>query len=98
MKRYLIIIEETGTGYSAYSPDLPGCASTGRTREAVEANMNEAIRLHLDGLREGAYEVPEPHSYCTYVEAGASPVAPVYNDAYHCTCGSSGTQRKRPRT
>jgi hypothetical protein len=34
--RYLIIIEETTTGYSAYSPDLPGCVSTGETREELE--------------------------------------------------------------
>ena len=27
MSRYLIIVEETATGYSAYSPDLPGCAA-----------------------------------------------------------------------
>ena len=71
MKRYLIVIEETGTGYSAYSPDLPGCVSTGQTREQVEANMDEAIRLHLEGLRAGAYEVPEPHTYSTYVEVPA---------------------------
>ena len=71
MKRYLIVMEETGTGYSAYPPDLPGCVSTGRTRDEVEANMNEAIRLHPRGLREEAYEVPEPHSYSTYVEVPA---------------------------
>jgi predicted RNase H-like HicB family nuclease len=71
MKRYLIVIEETSTGYSAYSPDLPGCVSAGSSRELVEANMQEAIQLHLDGLREEAYEVPEPHSYSTYVEVPA---------------------------
>ncbi|HEX5727039.1 MAG TPA: type II toxin-antitoxin system HicB family antitoxin [Longimicrobiaceae bacterium] len=43
MKRYLIVVERTETGFSAYSPDLPGCASTGRTREEVQANMREAI-------------------------------------------------------
>ena len=30
MTRYLIIIENTATGYSAYSPDLPGCIATGK--------------------------------------------------------------------
>lgn len=71
MKRYLIVIEETSTGYSAYSPDLPGCVSTGASREQVEANMHEAIQFHLDGLREENYEVPKPHSYSTYVEVPA---------------------------
>ena len=71
MKRYLIVIEETATGYSAYSPDLPGCVSTGQDRAAVEGNMREAIQLHLEGLRDAEYEVPEPHSYSAYVEVSA---------------------------
>ena len=44
MKKYLIILEETGTGYSVYVPDLPGCIATGRTREIAEENIYEAIR------------------------------------------------------
>jgi len=46
-----IVIEETLTGFSAYSPDLEGCVATGDTREDVEKNMPEAISFHLDGLR-----------------------------------------------
>ena len=68
MKRYLIVIETTNTGFSAYSPDLPGCVSTGKTRTDVEENMREAIALHLDGLREEGQAVPEPQSYSAYVE------------------------------
>jgi len=52
MKKYLIVIEETGTGFSAYSPDVPGCVATGASRTEVEDNMREAISFHLDGLRE----------------------------------------------
>ena len=71
MKKYLVVIEETGTGYSAYSPDLEGCVSTGRTREEVERNMQEAIEFHLEGLRLEGLQVPQPHSYSTYVEVPA---------------------------
>jgi predicted RNase H-like HicB family nuclease len=71
MRRYLIVIEETASGYSAYSPDLPGCVSTGENRAKVESNMREAIRFHLDGLRHASYDVPEPHSYSMYVEVPA---------------------------
>jgi predicted RNase H-like HicB family nuclease len=71
MKKYLIVVEQTQTGYSAYSPDLPGCVSTGRTREDVEQNMREAIAFHLDGLREEGHAVPEPHTYSAYVELPA---------------------------
>jgi predicted RNase H-like HicB family nuclease len=69
--RYLVIIEKTGTGYSAYSPDLDGCVTTGATREEVERNMHEAIAFHLAGMREDGYPVPEPRSESTYVEVAA---------------------------
>ncbi len=71
MKKYLIVIEPTKTGFSAYSPDLPGCVSTGRTRKEVEQNMREAIAFHLDGLREEGQDVPEPQTYSAYVELPA---------------------------
>jgi len=60
MKKYLIIVEETETGYSAFSPDVPGCASTGNTREEVERNVQEAIQFHFEGLLEQGYGIPEP--------------------------------------
>jgi predicted RNase H-like HicB family nuclease len=68
MKKYLIVIEQTGTGYSSYSPDLPGCVSTGRTRDEVERNMREAVEFHLEGMRLEGLEVPAPHTYSAYVE------------------------------
>lgn len=68
MKRYLIVIEQTDTGYSTYSPDLPGCVSTGKTREEAEQNMREAIEFHVDGLREEGITVPEPQASSSYIE------------------------------
>jgi predicted RNase H-like HicB family nuclease len=67
----LVVIEPTATGFSAYSPDLPGCVSTGATREEVERNMREAIELHLKGQREEGYLIPEPRSSSSYVEIPA---------------------------
>ena len=69
--KYLIIIEPTSTGFSAYSPDLPGCISTGQTWDEVESNMHEAIEFHLEGLREEGYPIPEPSSASAYVEVAA---------------------------
>jgi len=66
-----MVIEPTETGFSAYSPDLPGCVSTGTTREEVEQHMQEAIRLHLEGLREEGYPVTEPSTSSAYVEVTA---------------------------
>jgi predicted RNase H-like HicB family nuclease len=71
MKKYLIVIERAETGYSAYSPDLPGCVSTGRSQDEVEKNMREAIAFHLDGLRGEGQPLPEPQSYSAYIELPA---------------------------
>lgn len=69
--QYLIIIEKTATGFSAYSPDVPGCISTGATREELEQNIRDAIAFHIDGLRQEGSELPEPRSYSTYVDIPA---------------------------
>ncbi len=66
--KYLIVIEKTETGYSAYSPDLLGCVSTGATLDEAERNMHEAIAFHLDGLRKEGFPVPQPSSASAYVE------------------------------
>jgi predicted RNase H-like HicB family nuclease len=71
MSKYLVVIEPTQTGFSAYSPDLPGCVSTGSTREEVEQNMREAIAFHIEGLREEGLQVPEANSYSAYVDLSA---------------------------
>ena len=71
MRRFLIIVEHTETGFSAYSPDLEGCIATGTTREEVEENMQSAIAFHLEGLRDAGYPVPEARSYSRYVEIPA---------------------------
>jgi predicted RNase H-like HicB family nuclease len=68
IKRYLIVIEQTESGYSSYSPDLPGCVSTGQTRQEAERNMREAIEFHVEGLREEGYPVPEPQASSSYIE------------------------------
>jgi len=71
MRRYLILIEPTATGFSAYSPDLPGCAATGETRDDVERNMRDAVELHVEGLRELGEPVPAPSISAAYVEVAA---------------------------
>ena len=71
MSRYLIVIEQTSTGFSAFSPDLPGCIATGETREEVEREMKLAIEFHIDGLREEHEVIPPPRAQATYCEVAA---------------------------
>ena len=66
--KYLIVIEKTNTGYSAYSPDIPGCVAIGNTLKETENNMREAIQFHFDGLREERVEMPVPHTQSRYLQ------------------------------
>lgn len=68
MKKYLIVIEETGSGYLAYSPDMPGCVANGRTRGEAEGSLRRALVCHLQELRDCGEVLPAPHSYPSYVE------------------------------
>ncbi len=60
MREYTVIFEWTGSNYSAYVPDLPGCVTTGKTLEQTERNIREAISLYIETLRDEGEPVPEP--------------------------------------
>ena len=71
--KYLVVIEPTGTGFSAYSPDLPGCVATGETEADVQKEMQEAMEFHIEGLALEGYPVPQPSTHSAYLEvAGAA--------------------------
>ena len=67
--RYVMIIETGNRNYSAYLPDLRGCIATGKTVEEVRQRMQEAIEVHLAGMREDGLPIPKPTSLVDYVEA-----------------------------
>ncbi len=59
---YVVVIEETGDGYGAYVPDLPGCVAAGDTRAETEALIRAAVAYHLELLREQGERIPEPRA------------------------------------
>lgn len=67
--RYAVVIEKAGQNYSAYVPDLPGCIATAASIEEVETEIRDAIRFHIEGLREDGLPIPEAVSRAEYVEA-----------------------------
>ena len=62
MKEYIVVYERAENNWSAYSPDVPGCMATGKTRDEVEQNFREALALHIEGLKAEGLPVPEPVS------------------------------------
>ena len=66
--KYGIVIERGEHNCSAYVPDLPGCVATGGSVEETKDRIREAIRLHLEGMREDGDAIPEPNTVCDAVE------------------------------
>ena len=71
VRRYPVVIERTNTGFSADSPDVPGCASAGDTEEETRQNFRDALAAHFELMRETGDPIPEPTSSVDYVEVAA---------------------------
>ena len=63
----MVIVEKAKGNFSAYCPDLPGCIATGKTRDEFLPRMKEAIKLHLEGMREDNIPVPKIKSFAEYI-------------------------------
>jgi len=61
VRGYVVVFEgDDDSGYSAYSPDLPGVVAAGHTRSETEQLMREAMAEHIALLRQNGDPVPEP--------------------------------------
>jgi predicted RNase H-like HicB family nuclease len=45
--RVVLEFDPESGSYSAFCPELPGCASAGETEEEARVNIEEAIQLYL---------------------------------------------------
>ena len=60
---YPVIVEQADDGGDgAWSPDLPGCVALGDTVAECLEDMQAAIGLYLDVLRERGDDVPLPRA------------------------------------
>lgn len=55
-----MIFEKAKKNWAAYSPDVPGCVATGKTKEVTSRNFAEALKFHFEGLKEDGLPIPEP--------------------------------------
>ncbi len=67
--RYAVVIEQADGNLSAYVPDLPGCVAAGDTVPAVKETVRQAVRLHIEGLREDGLPIPQARAIAGYVDA-----------------------------
>ena len=69
---YLVVLEQSESGWGAHVPDLPGCVAAGASREEALQLISEAVSFHLEGLREVGEPVPPPASVAETVAVGAA--------------------------
>jgi predicted RNase H-like HicB family nuclease len=61
VRGYVVVFDgDDETGYSAYSPDLPGIVAAGTTHREAERLMVEAMSAQIALLRQAGEPVPEP--------------------------------------
>lgn len=70
--KYLVVLEKSETGFSAYVPDLPGCVAAGVTKGEVVRLIQEAIEFHIEGLKAAGEPVPAPSSQSELVDVHAA--------------------------
>jgi predicted RNase H-like HicB family nuclease len=69
---YLVVVEKGRSSYGAYVPDLPGCVAVGGTRREVLKLIRDAVKHHIEALRESGQSVPEPTSKSDVVRVRAA--------------------------
>ena len=69
---YLVVVEKGKSSYGAYVPDLPGCVAAGESRREVRKLIRDAVKLHVEALRESGRPVPEPTSKSDVVRVRAA--------------------------
>ena len=57
---YAVVIEQNPHNYAAYAPDVPGCISTGKTWDEMQAMIREALVFHIEAMLEDGEPLPEP--------------------------------------
>ena len=86
--RYAIVIEKANGNYSAYVPDLPGCVATGATVKDTEREIRDAIRFHIDGLKEDGQPVPDADQHRRLRRGLAGYLSPRRRGLMCCGSGS----------
>ena len=66
--KFVVVLEKTVNGFSAFSPDLPGCIATGPTERETLRLMKEALSFHIEGMKEEGLPLPVPTAQTTLIE------------------------------
>lgn len=66
--KYTVVYERTSRNYSAYVPDLPGCVAAAKTKAETRRLIHDAIKMHIEAMREAGEPIPQPGTSTELVE------------------------------
>ncbi|MGA3204903.1 MAG: type II toxin-antitoxin system HicB family antitoxin [Bryobacteraceae bacterium] len=66
MKRFLIMLEQTETGFAVQVPDL-AIVTHGETIEAAKRAASEAIQINLEAYRDAGQRVPDENDVARHL-------------------------------
>ena len=70
--KYLVVVEQGDSEFSAYVPDLPGCIAAANSRDEVVSLIQEAIEFHIEGLHEAGDPIPPATSEAELIDVRAA--------------------------
>ena len=70
-----VIHKDPNSDFGVSFPDFPGCVSAGSTLDEAKDMAQEALLLHVEGMREDGETIPSPSDFEAVVEN------PEYSDA-----------------
>ena len=82
MEKYLVVIEKAGKNYSAFSPDVAGCAATGGTVEETTQQMKEALQFHIESLSDTGDNPPQPKGISGHIADGVFKIGEISEEYY----------------
>lgn len=66
--RLLVVCHAERRSFSAYVPDLPGCVAAAKTKAETRRLVREAIKMHIEAMRDAGEPIPEPGNATELVE------------------------------
>lgn len=67
--QYAVVFEKAENNWAAYVPDLPGCVCAADTLDACKAEIADAIKFHIEGMKADGETIPPATSVADYVAA-----------------------------
>ena len=84
MPYHAIVEYSPESGYWASVRELPGCFSSGETLERLQANLREAIQLHLEDIEDSP--LPEGATVKTLLQGNSNMNRGGLESAYRAAC------------